>query len=294
MKKLILPFSLLLILSACNEQDQRKATIEKEEDSHKEVLEDKYQKREYYPIPSPEQMFSFINDNGIAYNKSLVHDYKAADNYQHPIKKALVFGIYTADLAYTAAYQDVESTVNLYETVRKLSLELNVEELMTEDMMQKIQANMENPDSLTLIAADSYYRAIEYLESNGEEGKLSLMSLGAWIESIHIALGALKDIDLGSSTIQRIAAQKITFENLYTYLSINRDKLGVEAELNKLQRIKAVFDSLQKGSSAKSTTQKGEKLIFGQGNKIKMTMEQFLELKSAIEVYRSQLVTQNK
>ena len=293
MKKLILPFSLLLIFAGCSEQDQRKASTEKEEAKKETVTLEEYQKRSYYPIPSPEQMFTFINDNGIAYNKSLVHAYGDAGTYNDPTKKALVFGIYTADLAYVAAYQDVELTMKLYKTVRKLSQELNIEELMTEEMMQNMQANMENPDSMALIVGDSYYQAVEHLESNGQEGELALMSLGGWIESVHITLGAMEDIDMTSSAVQRIAAQKITFENLFTYLSNNEGKLGVKSELEKIQRIKTLFDSLQEGESAKSTKSPGGKLVFGKGKKIQMTIEQFLELKSAVEMYRTQIVAQN-
>lgn len=293
MKKLILPIVLLLVFSACSEQDQRKTASAKEEIKEEATPLKESQKRSYYPIPSPEQMFTFINDNGIDYNNSLVHDYEVADSYHEPTKKALIFGIYTADLAYSAAYQDVELTIKLYKTVRKLSQDLHIEELMTEEMMQNMQANMENPDSLALIAGDSYYKAVEHLESNGQEGKLALMSLGGWIESVHITLSALGDVDLGSATAQRIASQKITFDNLYTYLTKNKDKLGVQSELEKIQPIKAVFDSLKEGASKKSTKKSGDKLVFGKGKKIQMTAAQLLELKSAIETYRTQIVDQN-
>ena len=293
MKELILPFSLLLLLSACTAESKRSETTEKEEVNMEAGPIEESEKTSYYAIPSPEQMFVFINDNGIDYNKSLVHNYQVAANYTDPNKKALVFGVYSADLAYAAAYQDMESTIKLYETVRKLSLDLQIEDLMKDDMMQNIQTNMENPDSLALIASEAYYNAIEHLESNGQEGKLALMSLGGWTESIYISLNAIVDVDLASSAVERITAQKITFENLYTYLSENKDELGVNAELNKIQGIRDLFNSLQQGNSGKQTKKQGSKLVFGKGNKIQMTMEQFLKLKAEIGTYRSQMVGQN-
>ena len=293
MKELILPFSLILLLSACTAESKRNETKEKEEVNMEAAPIEESVKTSYYAIPSPEQMFAFINDNGIDYNKSLVHDYQVAANYTDPNKKALLFGVYTADLAYAAAYQDVESTIKLYETVRKLSSDLQIEDLMTDDMMQKIQSNMENPDSLALIASGAYYNAIEHLEGNGQEGKLALMSLGGWTESVYISLNAIVEVDLASSAVERIAAQKITFDNLYTYLSENRDELGVNAELKKIEEIRDLFNSLQQGASGKQTKKEGNKLVFGKGNKIQMTMEQFLKLKAEIGTYRSQMVAQN-
>tara|TARA_B110000046_G_scaffold15690_3_gene15081 strand:+ start:14983 stop:15867 length:885 start_codon:yes stop_codon:yes gene_type:complete len=293
MKELIISFSLLILLSACGAESKRNKVKEKEEANTEATAAVESEKSSYYSIPSPEQMFAFINDNGIAYNKSLFHDCGVASDYIDPSKIALVFGIYTADLAYAAAYQDVESTIKLYKTVRKLSLDLQIEELMTEDMMEQIQANMENPDSLALITSDNYYNAVQHLEGNGQKGKLALMSLGGWTESIYISLNAITDVDLASSAVERIAAQRITFDNLYTYLSKNRDELGVTHELEKIQEIKGVFDSLQQGPSVKSTKKKEGKLLFGKGKRTQMTMDQFLKLREEIGMYRSQIVAQN-
>ena len=254
-------------------------------------VEDK-KKKSFFPIPSPEQMITFINDNGLKYNKELILGVSFSDGYNDPTHKALVFGIYTADLAYAAAYQDLESSIKLYKTVRALSSELNIEGLMTEEMMQSILTNMENPDSLALIASDSYYRAVEHLESNGQESKLALMSLGGWVESLHITLSAMKDVDMNSDAVERIASQKITFGNLYSYLKNNEEELGIKGELEKVQPIRSVFASILEGDSGKATKSKSGKLVFGRGKKIQITKEQYVALKSAIEIYRAQIVAQ--
>jgi hypothetical protein len=294
MKNLLLSIGISLFFISCSEQSNRNSDTKKPEELIEVAVpsEDK-EKRSFYPIPSPEQMVTFINDNGLEYNKDVILDVSLSDGYNDPTHKAIIFGIYIADLAYAAAYQDVESTIKLYKTVQTLSAELNIEELMTKEMMQNMLTNMENPDSLALIAGDSYYKAVEHLESNGQESKLALMSLGGWIESVHITLSAMKDIDINSAAVQRISSQKITFGNLYTYLKNNEDELGIKGELEKIQRIRAVFASLEEVGSSKSTKSKGGKLVFGQGKKIEISVKQFLELKSAIKDYRTQLVNQN-
>lgn len=294
MKKLILSLYLSLLFFACSEPDARKADSEEvavEKEAAAPIEEQK--NKAYYPIPSPEQMFTFISDHGLEYNSALLHDAKLASNYHEPTQKALIFGIYTADLAYTAAYQDVETTIQLYKVVRKLSTELHIEELMTEEMMQSMQANMENPDSLALIAGDSYYQAVEHLESHGQEGKLALMSLAGWTESIYITFNSVQDINLNSTAVQRIAAQKITFGNLYTYLKKNEDKLGVKEELKKIQPIRAVFASLKEQNLAKKSSTEEGRLVFGTGNKISISMAQYLELQAAVEKYRGSIIAQN-
>lgn len=289
MKNLIISLSIFALFTfGCSENDNRKK-VDKKMEKEAAAPIDKHNNRAFYPIPSPEQMFGFINDNGVSYNSALLNDPSNVEKYAQPTEKALNFGVYTADLAYSAAYQDIKSTVMLYKTVKRLGGELNISEMMTEEMMTKMQANMENPDSLALIAGNSYYQAVEYLESNGQEGKLALMSLGGWIESLYITVNAVSKFDSNSSTAKRIASQKITFGNLYTYLKKNEDKTGVKKELDAIQPIRAVFASLLEESSAKKTTNENGKLVFGRGKKIILSEAQFNELKAAINTYRNQL-----
>lgn len=292
MKTLIIPLTILLFFSACVEKPERNAEVQLVEKAEPKDKVEKT-KRRYYSIPSPEQMFSFINDNGLSFNKSLILDPSLSSQYNDPTKKAIVFGIYTADLAYAAAYQDVEGSMKLYRVVRELSQELEIQELVSPEMMSNLQANMENPDSLALIAGESYYNAVEHLENNGQVGKLALMALGGWIESMHITLNSMEKVDLGSAMVSRVAEQKITFNNLYSYLQSHKNEIGVEQELERVQRIKAVFDGLEQVKSTSTKKKIGGKLIFGKGNKIQITIEQFLELQATVKIYRVNTVGQN-
>ncbi|MEQ8909227.1 MAG: hypothetical protein RIC95_08545 [Vicingaceae bacterium] len=298
MKKvtIVLPLICSLLWISCAEPSQKKAK-EKNADSKEEALKEKakapmkeHMNRAFYPIPSPEQMFGFINDAGVAYSKGLTNPAKNAEQYVDPSAKALNFGVYTADLAYAAAYEDIQSTLELYKTVRKMSAELNIDEMMTEEMMKKVQANLEQKDSLTIIAGRSYYQAVEYLERNEMQGKLALMSLGGWVESIYLTINAMQGFEKDSETVQRIADQKITFGNLYTYLRKNEKETGVKEALKEVQDIRGVFGSLveKKIGETNSSSQK-KKLVLGGEKKITMTEAQFNELKKVVNQYRSKI-----
>ena len=293
MRKLIFPIiaiALMGIFSCAEGGDRNKESKEDEALVEEAALPQKqHEERAYYPIPSPEQMFGFINDNGVAYSADLINASSNAETYINPTEKALNFGVYTADLAYAAAYQDIESTIDLYKTVRRLGAELNIEEMMTEEMMQSVQANMEDPDSLAVIAGDSYYQAVEYLEQNGQEEELALMSLGGWIESLYITTSAISSFEENSPTADRIAAQKITFGNLYTYLKKNEEAAGVKEVLKDIQDIRSIFAGLKEERVAKTSSKEGGKLILGRGNKINISEQQFTQLKFVIGAYRSKI-----
>lgn len=292
MKKLV---GLLIVIAvlmqfACAENERKK---NKEDQGVEEAVApiEQHQQRAFYPIPSPEQMFGFISENGVSYNSELINSPANVVNYNDPVKKSLNFGVYTADLAYAAAYRDIRTTIELYRIVKNLGEEMHIEDMMTEDMLEQIESNMENPDSLALVAGSHYYQAIDYLEKNGQEGKLALMALGGWIESVHITTSAIKYFDPNSRTAGRLASQKITFGNLYTYLKKNENEKGIAKALQDIQEIRAVFASLEETRGVKKEGGENGKLILGKGKKIIMTEQQFEALKIALEKYRSQLIS---
>lgn len=296
MKKLNAIFLIPLIaMAACTEPVANRSKEEKAEDSLKKVALEpvkEYKEKAYYPIPSPEQMFGFINDAGVQYNKSLIHDFSVAENYNDPVSKSLNFGIYTADLAYAAAYQDIETTIDLYKVVKRMGADLNIEKMMTEEMLAQVQANLQNPDSLAVIAGRSYYEAVDYLERNGQQGKLALMSLGGWVESLYITLNAIEKFDPSSETAQRIADQKITFGNLYTFLKKNEEKNGVSGAIESIQGVRAVFASLKEEKVARSDgSAKNGKMVLSSSKSISINENQFNKLKEAINEYRIALTS---
>lgn len=284
----------LLIITSCTEPQSADSNQNREEDSLKSLALEparEHKEKAYYPIPSPEQMFGFINDAGVIYNQQLILDVSLAEKYNDPKRKALNFGVYTADLAYAAAYQDIEATIDLYKVVKRMGADLNIEDMMSESMLEKVQANLQNADSLAVIAGRAYYESVDYLERNGQQGKLALMSLGGWIESLYITLNTIDKFDPSSETAQRIADQKITFGNLYTFLKKNEDKIGVSAALENIQSIRSVFGSLKEEKSASASKTKDGKMVLSSGKKITITENQYNELKAAINAYRATITS---
>jgi hypothetical protein len=280
---------------ACQDSPKHEKRSQEEVELENKAQEpmDEHKERAYYPIPSPEQMFGFINDAGVVYSKELMNKTSNSAQYVNPTIKALNFGVYTADLAYGAAYQDIESTLDLYKVVKTMGSELHIEEMMSEEMLSKMQLHMQDKDSLAIIAGQSYYQAVEFLEQNEQEGKLALMSLGGWIESLYITINSLEELDMESVTAQRIADQKITFGNLYTYLKKNEDKSGIVAQLEGVQEIRSVFGSLIETKLAKVDSKDGSKVVLGGGTKISISESQYADLKVAINNYRNNIIKTN-
>lgn len=243
-----------------------------------------------YPIPSPEQMFTFIKESGVRYSQELMQDMTLVDEINDPNKKALNFGVYIADLAYAAAYKDKEATTELYKLVKRMGADLSIEAMTTEGILEEVKANLQNADSLSVIASRAYYDAVEFLDKNDMHGKLALMSLGGWTESVYISLHAIEKFDPESDAIQRVADQKITFGNLYTFLRKHEDESGVKDALAKIQGIRSTYASLREERAVKrSEDDNGEKTVLSNGEETKISTAQFENLKSSISKLRYEI-----
>lgn len=282
------------ILPSCVEPQKKASDLP----SEKTILREKavepiaeHLERAYYPIPSPEKMFSFINDNGIPYSKRLINNIEKAVEYNHPEVKSIIFGMYTADLAYAAAYKDVETAIDLYRTVKTMSAELHIEEMMTEELLDEVLSHFENPDSLIIIAGDSYYDSVDFLEDHKQEDKLALMSLGGWLESIYITLNSLEEFDPETPTARRVAEQKTTFGNLYTYMQKHKDGIGVQDAINDLKAVRDTYAALEEVKSVKKVENSDELITTSH---VKITVEQMEDLQAAVNAYRSKVVNDIK
>jgi len=276
------------ILHSCAEpQKNQEENLEESTELNQKAVEPikEHLEKAYYPIPSPEKMFSFISDNGVPYSKDLINSIEKAIEYNHPETKSLIFGMYTADLAYAAAYKDLETAIELYKVVKRLSTELHIEEMMTEELMEEVLSHFENPDSLVIIAGDSYYESLKFLEDHQQSDKLALMSLGGWIESLYITLNAMERLEPDPKTAERIAAQKLTFGNLYTYLKAHKEGMGVAQTIAELKDIREILAALEEVKSAKMSKHEDNSTMLTT-SKVLITTDQIKALQLAINDFR--------
>ena len=72
--------------------------------------------------------------------------------------KALNFGVYTADLAYVTSLGQMDDASKIFETVRSLSKDLEIENAVDEVIMKRLQSNLENSnaDSLFYLLVSTY------------------------------------------------------------------------------------------------------------------------------------------
>lgn len=243
-----------------------------------------------YLIPSPKDMFSFTKDGDLEFSDKVLNKKENADKFLDTKSKEVGFGIYSADLAYTAAFNQTNTAGEYLKIVESLSEKIGLGSVFTERLIERFKL-VENKDSLLKVTNDTYYDIVKFLEENDRNTSLSLISVGGWIESLYIVTTLQGKYEENNNIIQLIADQKNIFENLILSLEQRDSDAGISEVLIDLQPIKIVFEELEviKIENPVDQNPAGNRIIVGGTTKIVITEEQFYKLKKSIAEVRNNL-----
>ena len=243
-----------------------------------------------YLIPSPKDMFAFTKNGELEYSDKVLNKKENADKFLDTKSREVGFGVYSADLAYTAAFNQTNTAGEYLKIVENLSDKIGLGSVFTEKLMERIK-KVENKDSLLKVTNDTYYDIVKFLEENDRNTSLSLISVGGWVESLYIVTAIQDKYEEDNNIIQLIADQKNIFENLILSLEQRESDASISEILNDLKPIKSVYDELEVVKIENPVDQNpiGNQIMVGGTTKIVITEEQFKKLKKSIAEVRNNL-----
>ena len=123
---------------------------------------------------------------------------------------------------------------------------------------------------------------------------MTLISTGGWLEFLYIVVNSVDKFEADNPTIQRIADQKIIFDNLMLRLEQQQTDPSIKSTIADLTPLKAAFDELtvEKNQTSSSTSNSGA-IKVGGGMKIKMTENNFNKIKETITSVRNNITINN-
>ena len=248
----------------------------------------------FYLIPSPEDLFAFTKDKNLQFVPGLVNPIENIDKYVDNKSKEINFGTYSADMAYSTAFGKYQESLKEFKIVRQLSDEIGIGNVFTQSLINRIENVKEDRDSLKQISSDIYLDIQNFLDSKNRAKTMSLISTGGWIEFLYIIVNSVEKYDAENPTIQRIADQKIIFDNLMLRLEQQQSDPGIKSTIADLTPLKDAFAQLEveKNNSTASTSNSGA-IKVGGGMKIKMTENNFNKIKETITSVRNNITINN-
>jgi hypothetical protein len=258
-----------------------------------EVIEE-VKNESYYQIPSPDEMFGFIKESGLKYNKAALNPVQSASSYTDPKQQALNFGIYSADLAYTAAFEEYQESIKYFGSIQKLGDQIGLSSAFDKSLIERVQTNLNNADSLVAITNTSYFSVVDYLEQNEQGGKLGLIASAGWLETVYIVANTAK-YGKDKAAIERLADQKLTLDNLLAYLEKYAENDADVKEVHGwFKELETAFAGLEEKSTGSGITLKkkegSKKMVLGGGETIRISEAQFNAIKNKISEIRNNIV----
>lgn len=169
---------------------------------------------EYYAVPSPEEILSYIHNNKITYTPKLMNSPANSDKYQTSKERLVAFGIYLADMAYAGSFEQSGTALRYFEVTERAGKSMNLFPAEIEDLVERMLNNMNRIDSINNIYDELYLMVIANLHDTDRFGEYALISAGGFIEALYLALNS-SDSDLKEDEFRmRVWDQKMILDQL--------------------------------------------------------------------------------
>lgn len=232
------------------EEKQKKYSKEQIEQATDEqsILNDKQRldraKRIYSLLPTPLETSIILRDAGVNFNMALLNEPNDAYNYKTSLAQSLNIGVYGTDLSFCAAYGKEPEVVTYLGAIKKLSDDLHIANVFTEELMQKVEDNINDRDVLMKLISDSYWGANNSLSENERGSVATLIIAGGWLEALYLAV-KITDKDYSKTEIvQKIGQQRHTLELLMELFNDSKDDPAVKTVLPDFEALMEIYASM--------------------------------------------------
>ncbi len=277
-----------LMLSSCGGDKTEASEESSSVDSTKTEVQAPVAAETFFQVPSPGEMLTFIKMIGGKNNKNttFLNSPDNQKNYTDNKSKALNFGIYSCDLSYCSIFEIGSEALKYFKTVKQLGDQIGVSSAIKPEVLKRLEGNLGNPDSLSVITDDVYFSSFETLESGKQGPTLSLVVAGGWIESLFIATNLTK-YEEKSPVVARLADQKYTLDNLIEFLKKYESDANVASVLTQFTELQAEFNKIGEKEAAPLKSTDKTKKVLGGGKDLIISADQYKVIVEKIKSIRN-------
>ncbi len=295
---LILIIPALLVGGCKSDKGKRKPGLL--DDSEAAEIVDRIEtiKQVYHLSPSPAEMLSVIDVAELSFDVGLLNPPGNMDNYHDTKSQTIGLGIYITDLAYAALFGRHEETLDYLDVVRTMAEQIRVTGAIDDELIENARNNVEYLDSLFNISNEAFINMLFFCERNDRPNTVIMLSAGAFIESLFLAVNLAGDNGQTDYILQHLADQKYALDNLMMFAESMRDQdPNVAAVMEDMKPIKEFYDDITvvggttTVETVKVSDDKPKKLVIGGSSKPTLSKKEFEKLKKSTLELRNKLVT---
>jgi hypothetical protein len=248
---------MFVLFSSCGRSEKNEDLILSEEEAAPAMEESGFNAQNVFnSLPDKNQVMSLIEANRIEYNPDLLNDPNSVKRYAIEFFKAVNLGIYGSDLIIASSFDQTQESMVFLKCVNILAQSLGVSTAFDQRLVERIQSNNNNKDSVLEIVTGAFKKVDEILKYNNRPGTSAVILAGCWIEGLYVSSKIAHEIN-EERTIKAVVGQKESLKNLILMLE------SVKLEENKsflVADLKVLYEQFR---TAESRTKFDKETIAG-------------------------------
>ncbi len=239
-----------------------------------------------YNLPSALQIAYVFKKSGASFVPSLLNDKASTNKYNTSnYKRAVNFGIYSADLAYCLFNKKYQDSKEYLKACKDMGASLGLNSAFESDnMAQRFDKNISNEDSVIKIVSSVQLKTDVMFEQNKQKHITVIAFTGAWTESMYIALEVYAK-DKNKKVLASLLEQLLLSETVIKALKSHQTS---EAEMPTLilavENINTQFNAI---AAVKLAIEKDEEMDF---NLISVTDGELKTISESVKSLRTNMI----
>jgi len=227
---------------------------------------------------------------GAKYNQDYLNPLSNLGNYTTTKSMALNLGVYSTDLSFASMFDQSQSSIKYLSATKKLADDLGILNAIDKSIINRMEANINNRDSLMEIISETFMNSNSFLKENDRAEIAAIILAGGWVEGLYIGTQVASNTASNKELIERIADQRLSLNTLLSLCGEYKDDPNIKQILPDMERLKTIFDKIQTTSSKMEVVEKDGKSIISSKSEVKVSTEVFNEICKAAKEIRSNII----
>lgn len=228
-----------LILAGCSPSESRNTEVpvlEVAESSTPDVV--------IHSMPSALHHADYLMIGEAPFDSKLIVPSALSQSYSTDFERALLLGMYQADLGYAIAHQRESETMALFESVKLLGDELGIFHQMEDDLIIEAEKNIKDSKKLHDLIILAMEEAEYYLHEKEGKFKADVMAAGIWIENSWLATQVIQQ-EHDQSLMDRIGEDKMILPRIIEDLELHAKDESVAKLVQRLKKAEKVYSKIE-------------------------------------------------
>ena len=284
-------FALTLMLFACNSNSEEQKSQESIEglesvSAISDTISTSTENEVSYNLPSALQIAYVFKKSGAGFTPTLLNNKANCSKYNTSnYKRAVNFGIYSADLAYCLFNKKYQESKEYLKACKDMGSFLGLNQAFESDnMAHRFDKNIANEDSVVKIVSNVQLKTDVMFEQNKQKHITVIAFTGAWTESTYIAIESYskeKNKKILASLMEQLLLSETIIKALKNYKNAEPE---MQTLISSIEKINSEFNAI---AAIKISLEKDEEMDF---NSMSVTDAELKPIAESIKDLRSNMV----